>query len=119
MAENLRCYRCGDSLAALTLPISRQDQCPSCSNYLRVCRMCLYFDADVPRQCLEDDAEDVVEKDKLNFCEWYKPTPTAFDPARNSHENKARSELKALFGDAGDSEPDDDARTSAAEDLFH
>ena len=119
MAEELRCYRCGESLAALTPPISRHDECPSCANYLHVCRMCLYFDADVPRQCLEDDAEDVVEKEKLNFCEWYKPSPTAFDLARKSHENKARNELRALFGDGEGDEPDDDDQTSAAEDLFH
>ena len=118
MTEDIRCYRCGESLAALTPPISRQDTCPSCTNYLHVCRMCVYFDAAVPRQCLEDDAEDVVEKEKLNFCEWYKPSPAAFDPARKSHENKARNELQTLFGEGQGDDPDDDEQTSAAEDLF-
>jgi hypothetical protein len=119
MPEDLRCYRCGESLAALTPPISRHDACPSCLNYLHVCRMCVYFDASAPRQCLEDDAEDVVEKEKLNFCEWYKPSPAAFDPAHKSHENKASNELQALFGDGPDNEPDDDENANAAEDLFH
>ena len=80
--------------------------------------MCVNFDAAVPRQCLEDDAEDVVEKEKLNFCEWYKPSPAAFDPARKSHENKARNELQTLFGEGQGDDPDDDEQTSAAEDLF-
>ena len=31
MSQQLSCYRCGESLAALSLPLSRQDQCPGCS----------------------------------------------------------------------------------------
>lgn len=119
MSEELRCYRCGEPLAALTPPISRQDQCPSCSVYLHVCRMCGYFDVNVPRQCREDDAEDVTDKEKLNFCEWYEPSPNAFDAARKRDADKARSRLDSLFGDpdaAGDDAPDD--ASSAAEDLF-
>ena len=59
MADGISCYRCGASLEALSLPISRQDECPECSNYLHVCKMCVYYDERVPRQCREDGAEDV------------------------------------------------------------
>jgi hypothetical protein len=75
MPKQLLCYRCGASLAKLTLPISRQDECPSCANYLHVCRMCEFFDPNVPKQCKEDDAEEVFEKERLNFCDWFKPGP--------------------------------------------
>ena len=118
MSEDLRCYRCGESLAALTPPLSRQDECPGCQNYLHVCKMCIYFDTGVPKQCLEDDAEEVIEKAMLNFCEWYKPSPTAFDPLRKSHEDRARSELSALFGDAESTSDAGDSEAQAAEDLF-
>ena len=50
MAHSIACYRCGESLAALSLPLSRQDQCPSCSADLYVCKMCVHFDRHVPRQ---------------------------------------------------------------------
>jgi hypothetical protein len=99
MAHNTRCYRCGESLAALSLPLSRQDECPGCGNYLHVCRMCVYFDPRVPRQCREDGAEEVRDKDRLNFCDWFKPSETAFDPDRKSEEDDARAALEALFGD--------------------
>ena len=99
MAHTIRCYRCGESLAALTLPLSRQDECPGCGNYLHVCRMCVYFDANVPRQCREDGAEEVKEKDRLNFCDWFKPSESAFDPDQKSEEDQARAALEALFGD--------------------
>ena len=99
MAHSICCYRCGESLAALSLPFSRQDECPACSNYLHVCKMCKYFDSRVPRQCQEDGAEDVTEKDRLNFCDWYVPSEAAFDAGRKSDEEQAKSALDALFDD--------------------
>ncbi|MDJ0907860.1 MAG: hypothetical protein QNI99_01610 [Woeseiaceae bacterium] len=116
MTHSIACYRCGASLAALSLPFSRQDECPSCQNYLHVCRMCVFFDPAVPRQCREDDAEDVTEKERLNFCDYFKPSETAFDGARKREADAAHAQLDALFGDGEAPEPSSD--TSAAEDLF-
>ncbi len=81
MSHSISCFRCGASLAAMSLPLSRQDECPECSVYLHVCRMCKDFDPSVPRQCREDGAEDVTEKDRVNFCDWFSPSEAAFDPA--------------------------------------
>jgi hypothetical protein len=99
MAQSIACYRCGESLAALSLPLSRQDQCPACSADLHVCKMCVHFDRHVPRQCREDGAEDVTEKERTNFCDWFKPSETAFDPARKTEADAAQDALAALFGD--------------------
>ena len=99
MAHNIHCYRCGASLEALSLPFSRQDECPGCGNYLHVCKMCVHYDRNVPRQCREDGAEDVKEKDGLNFCDWYKPSERAFDADRKADEDQARAALDALFDD--------------------
>ena len=118
MSEDLHCFRCGASLSALTLPISRQDECPACSVYLHVCKMCQFFDAAVPRQCLEDDAEDVTEKERLNFCEWFVPSATAFDAVRAADAQHSNSQLTALFGDDEQQTADDDTQQCAADDLF-
>lgn len=99
MAHNISCYRCGASLEALSLPISRQDECPDCGNYLHVCKMCESFDPHVPRQCREDGAEDVKEKERPNFCDWFKPSDSAFDAGRKDDEDQARAALDALFDD--------------------
>lgn len=99
MAHNLCCYRCGKSLSALSLPLSRRDQCPACGADLHVCVMCLHFDRNVPRQCREDGAEDVTEKERPNFCDWFKPSDRAFDPARRDAAAAAEDALAALFGD--------------------
>jgi len=116
MSHNIACYRCGESLAALSLPLSRQDECPSCQVYLHVCRQCRHFDPTVPRKCREDDAEDVVEKERLNFCDYFDPSATAFDGARKAEADTAKQSLDALFGDAEPLASDDSA--SEAEKLF-
>lgn len=103
MSDNagMLCYRCGASLAALSLPLARLDECPECRVELHVCRMCRYFDPAVPRQCREDGAEEVREKTRANFCDWFRPAEGAFDGSLKSAEDAARDELAALFGDDG------------------
>ena len=118
MSHNIACFRCGASLAALSLPLSRQDACPDCSAHLHVCRMCSHYDTTVPGQCREDDAEEVFEKEKLNFCEWFVPSDSAFDPAAKAEADRARETLDALFGDGESPGDASDGAVSEAEKLF-
>ena len=98
MPHNIACYRCGASLAALPLPLSRRDQCPQCSADIHVCKMCRHFDPQVTRQCREDGAEDEKEKERPNFCDWFIPSENAFDPDRRSASDAAQEALDDLFG---------------------
>jgi hypothetical protein len=118
MSVNLHCFRCGASLEKLSLPLSRRDECPQCTIHVHVCRMCRHFDPDVPKQCREDDAEEVYEKEKVNFCEWFVPSPEAFDPARAEASSRAKNELASLFGEDSGDTPARDALLDKAEDLF-
>jgi hypothetical protein len=97
MPEALDCHRCGHSLAALTLPLARRDECPSCRAELHVCRMCTRFAPRLPKGCNEDDAPDVRDKSAANFCDYFKPNPRAFDPAQRDAEQGAKDALEALF----------------------
>jgi len=114
--SELRCYRCGSSLAALSLPLLRLDECPDCTVALHCCRMCVYFDPAVARQCREDDAEDVKDKITANFCAWFRPGADRYDPSFSAAESRAQSQLDALFGAGGTDCPD--PSTDNAEDLF-
>ncbi|MEZ5565521.1 MAG: hypothetical protein R3F24_08360 [Gammaproteobacteria bacterium] len=98
MAEELQCWRCGASLAGLRLPIGRTEECSSCRSQLHVCRMCQSFDRSRLKQCREDDAEEVRDKEHANFCDWYKPRAGAFDAAGAAAEEAARNAANALFG---------------------
>ena len=62
--------------------------------------MCLHFDASVVRQCREDGAEDVTEKERPNFCDWFVPNENAFNPNRKADAVAAKATLDALFGDS-------------------
>jgi hypothetical protein len=98
MAHDLVCWRCGGSLAALSLPLRRLEECPACRAELHVCRMCRSYDPRVAKKCREDDAEDVKGKDTANFCDYFRPRPGAFDAALAAAEQQARDQLSGLFG---------------------
>ena len=80
------------------MPLGRTEECPACGSQLHVCRLCRAFDRGRPKQCREDDAEEVRTKDRANFCDYFKPRPGAFDPARAAAEQAAEDAANALFG---------------------
>ena len=80
--------------------------------------MCEFYDPSVPTQCREDGAEEVFEKEKLNFCEWFKPGDDVFDEARAQEEAGAKDALAALFEEGESVKPDQDERLSEADKLF-
>lgn len=124
MAESLRCYRCGQSLASLSLPLRRLEECPSCRVHLHVCRMCTHFAPRLPTGCDEQDAPEVRDKASANFCDYFKPSATAFNAAQGAADTRARTELDALFGKRPDGgakaapEGAADVALAKARDLF-
>jgi hypothetical protein len=105
MSHDLVCWRCGASLAALTLPLRRAEECPSCRSQLHVCRLCKNYDRTRPKQCREEDAEEVRDKERANFCDWFRPRAGAFDAAKAAAEQQAKDALASLFGSAGPKPP--------------
>ncbi|MCK5326292.1 MAG: hypothetical protein KAJ57_09785 [Woeseiaceae bacterium] len=118
MSHNIACFRCGAALASLLLPLSRREACPECSAHLHVCRMCRNFDATVPAQCLEEDAEDVSDKERQNFCDWFVPSEDAFNPATKEKADEARQSLEVLFGESETVSDASDTPPSDADKLF-
>jgi len=80
--------------------------------------MCDLFDAHVPKQCREDDAEEVTEKERPNFCDWFVPGIIAFDAKRAGDAAKAQDGLAVLFGEGDGPHEETDEQQSVAEDLF-
>jgi hypothetical protein len=60
--------------------------------------MCRSWDRTRPKQCREEDAEEVRDKERANFCDWFKPRSGAFDAAGAAAEAAAKSALEGLFG---------------------
>jgi hypothetical protein len=108
--SELLCWKCGASLADYTLPLRRLEECRTCGAELHVCRMCEWYSTAVAKHCRETIAEEVKDKERANFCDYFKSRPGAYSAAPTDDAAKAKSELEALFG-AGKA----DAQPSAAD----
>ena len=80
--------------------------------------MCEFFDPNVPRQCREDGAEDVTDKEKPNFCDWFKPGFDQFDATRAKQASEAKDTLATLFGEGETDQTEPDALMNEADKLF-
>lgn len=85
--------------------------------------MCRHYDTGKAKQCREPMAEEVTkevaDKTRANFCEWFQPSPTAFDTPQTQAATP-RAALDTLFStpaNAQDTVAKPDPR-SALDQLF-
>ena len=97
MAEILVCWKCGASLADFSLPLGRRDECRACRAELHVCRMCRFYDTRKAKACAEPVADEVLDKERSNFCGYFVAAGGRFTP-RSGAEERARNALDELFG---------------------
>ncbi len=93
---DLVCWKCGASLAALTLPLSRTDSCRNCRAEFHVCRMCRFYDTRKAKSCAEPVADEVGDKERANFCGYFEATPGRYIP-KAAGTNMGKDALEALF----------------------
>lgn len=113
MSTELVCWKCGGSLADVPLPLSRYEHCRACGADLYCCRLCEFFDPRWRRGCREERAEELSDRERANFCDYFKPRPGAHQPKRSA-DDAARAQLEALFG-GGAGAPAPEAPKSDAE----
>jgi hypothetical protein len=119
--EGLVCWKCGASLEHLSLPLRRLEECGACSAPLHACKLCEFFDPTVAKSCREPVAEEVKDKARANFCDYFRPRARAWAGASAGVQSDPRAQLEALFGTgtAGPTgaSPEDEAR-ARLEELF-
>lgn len=96
-AAALVCWKCGASLADLSLPLARTDECRACRAELHACRMCRFYDTGKAKSCAEPVAEEVKDKERANYCDYFVAAPGRFRP-RDPAADRSRDALEALFG---------------------
>jgi hypothetical protein len=64
------CFACKKELA-VGREVGRRDECPFCHADLHCCLNCRFYDPSAPKQCREPVAENVREKNKANFCDYF------------------------------------------------
>ena len=99
MTLTLVCWKCGASLDALPHPLSRRAECPACRTDLHICRMCEFYDTRVSKNCREPIADEVKEKERANFCGYFRIRPNAYQVRDNTTSlATTRTQLDVLFG---------------------
>lgn len=112
MAEIIQCWRCGEVLKNLILPLSRREECAECGAEQHVCRLCKHDRPGLSYGCHEDLAEELSDKESANFCDYFKPNPNAYRPKTQSKQAQAEAELAALFSSSVTNTPSTDAAQS-------
>ena len=117
---DFRCWRCGTQLTEDLLPVRRAELCPACNADLHVCKMCGFFNPSVADACEETIATAVSNKERSNYCEYFKPSARAYKGAPDAAAARARSELEQLFGGQASSASSTDGapKQSDLEGLF-
>ena len=92
----MNCWHCARKIELVTGErIGFRDECPGCSRPLHSCRNCGFHDPSYNNSCRESMAERVVDKERFNFCEYFKPSDAAAKtPAKKT---AAQDKLEDLF----------------------
>jgi len=80
------------------LPLTRLDECKNCNAELHVCKLCEFYDIGKAKHCREPIAEEVRDKERANFCDYFKPREGAYSSKPQADAEQARAQLDALFG---------------------
>lgn len=102
MSAHTQCWKCGaavdDLLIAPGRRVARLAECPNCRTELHVCKACVFYDTRVARHCRETVAEEVKDKVRANFCDYFQYRENAYQPGDTDAAEGARRALEDLFG---------------------
>jgi hypothetical protein len=90
----IQCFKCHELLNVLE-PVSRKEECPKCFSDVRCCRNCSFYDPKVYNECRETQADRILEKERSNLCDFFKPRKSGANPG--DEKEKALSAADALF----------------------
>lgn len=94
-----RCHACGTELPR-DLPIFRETECPQCSKPLKVCLNCTFYERGMQWDCRESIAEPVRDKERANFCDYFRLREGAGDSSTGlaqQRADQARDAFDSLF----------------------
>jgi hypothetical protein len=100
MKQRIECWRCGTAVKSNQLPITRLEQCLHCHADLHVCRLCRSWNPRYTSKCSHDHAEPPLDRERANFCQYFRPAQSAFRNAGAPASETARTDLEALFGNS-------------------
>ena len=102
------CFACGHKLGE-RLEVFRSTACPSCDRDLKACKNCEFYSPGAHRDCHESIDVSVQDKEKANFCDFFRYRKSDGGQSGGTGEaggrggtastqNKAREAFGKLFG---------------------
>lgn len=88
-----KCWSCAHDLTHLDY--GRQESCSKCGKDTHVCKNCIFHDRAYNNECKEPQADRVVDKEKFNFCDYFKPKSDSLGGAKSKSDLISAAE--ALF----------------------
>lgn len=75
--------------------VAFRDACDRCRADLHICLNCAHYDATTYNECRESSAERILDKDRANRCEYFRPANRVH--ATGSGREDAMADLEKLF----------------------
>ena len=88
------CWKCHKDLGKIA--VFRQTECSFCSSSLHCCFACEFYEKGSHYDCHETVDSLVVDKDRANFCESFKPKENNIAASSGDEKNRADA-AKAAF----------------------
>jgi hypothetical protein len=89
------CHACATALDYDGI-LPRASTCAGCGADLRCCLDCTFYDPAAYNDCREPSADRVLEKDRANFCDYFRPADHS-ESDRSKSSDDPKSELEKLF----------------------
>lgn len=94
--NSITCYKCNKNNEVPThYRISRKEECNHCSASLYCCKMCIHYDVNHYNECKEINAERVLDKGKMNYCDYF--SIYQGNDSKSSNNDDLLSAATALF----------------------
>jgi hypothetical protein len=91
-----RCYRCG-KVVETERTVGRTEPCPHCDADLHCCLNCTFYDKVAHHECREPQAEPVKDKEKGNFCDYFRFKESARAQPGSDASPSVKEKLNQLF----------------------
>ncbi len=90
------CFHCKktNEVIASSGQIGRREECQFCKSDLHACKNCEMYEPKSYNECKEPSAEVVKEKERANFCDYFKARATGDN---GDQKTKLLSAAEALF----------------------
>lgn len=92
------CYKCGtEQVLSSNAFVGRKEECASCRCDLHCCLNCAHYDKAAYNQCRESQAERVLDKDRSNFCDYFRFADRTAGQSAADPKTLAKKKLDDLF----------------------